>query len=254
MLDAGGFSLSSLSYLFYPWGYVLQILALVHLFRRRAEGYWFWIIFIGGFVGALAYIVMEVLPDATLLRDVYDGFGRKRRIGDLETAILDNPSAGNYEELGELYWEQKQYAKAREAYDCAIAARSDSLHAFYSRALCALALGDFPGAIEDLEKVVGKEPKFDYHRAAALLAHAYARTGKSESADALFTQVTQFSTTPETFYHYACFLKSQNRSAEAREWAQKILHKKRTLPRYMQRRERPWFSKAKALIKELPSA
>ena len=39
-----------------------------------------------------------------------------------------------------------------------------------------------------------------------------------------------------------------------REWAQKLLAKKRTLPRYMQRRERPWFRKGKALLKELASA
>jgi hypothetical protein len=35
----------------------------------------------------------------------------------VETAILDNPSAANFEELGELYWDEKQYEKAREAFD-----------------------------------------------------------------------------------------------------------------------------------------
>ena len=41
---------------------------------------------------------------------------------------------------------------------------------------------------------------------------------------------------------------------ESREWAHKLLAKKRTLPRYMQRRERPWFRKGKTLLKELASA
>jgi hypothetical protein len=33
-----------------------------------------------------------------------------------------------------------------------------------------------------------------------------------------------------------------------------LLAKKRALPRYMQRRERPWFRKGKVLLKELSSA
>jgi hypothetical protein len=72
-----------------------------------------------------------------------------------------------------------------------------------------------------------------------------------ERADSLFGEVTQISMTPETLYNYASFLKTANRPDEAREWARKLQAKKRTLPRYMQRRERPWFRKGKALTKEL---
>lgn len=240
-----------LRYLFYPWGFVVQIIAIVHFMRRRPDNYWLYIIFFGGFLGATAYIVVEVLPDAGLLRGVFQGFGRRSRIQTLETQILDNPSVGNYEELGELCLEQKQYAKAREAFNKAIAARSDSPHAFYHRAQCSLGLGDLAGAIPDLEHVVARDAKFDYYRAAGLLADAYARTAQLERAAPLFAEVTQFSTTPETLYNYAFFLKLQNRRDEAREWAQKLLAKKRTLPGYMQRVERPWFRKGKVLLKEL---
>ena len=37
-----------LSGLFYPWGFVLQALAILHFIRRRPENYWLWIILIGG--------------------------------------------------------------------------------------------------------------------------------------------------------------------------------------------------------------
>jgi hypothetical protein len=117
-----------------------------------------------------------------------------------------------------------------------------------------LGLGDFAAAIPDLERVVAKDAKFDYYRAAGLLADAYARTGRLDLATPLFANVTQFSTTPETLYNYANFLKLENRHAEAREWTQKLLAKKRTLPRYMQRVERPWFRKAKSLDKDLARA
>jgi hypothetical protein len=240
--------------LFYPWGFLVQIVALVHFVRRRPDNYWLYIIFFGGFLGASAYIAVEVLPDAGLLRGVFQGFGRRSRIEALEIQIIDNPSAGNYEELGELCLEQKEYAKGRDAFDKAIAARSDSPHAFYSRAKCYLGLADLAGAIPDLEHVVRTDAKFDYYRAAGLLADAYARTGQLERAAPYFAEATQFSTTPETLYNYANFLRMQNRRDEAREWTQKLLAKKRTLPRYMQRVERPWFRKGKSLMKELTTA
>jgi hypothetical protein len=238
-------------YLLSPWGFLLQIIAIVHFARRRPENYWIYIILFGGALGAGAYIAVEVVPDLGLLRNVFQGFGRRSRIQTLQTQILDNPSAGNYEELGELCLEQKQYAKGREAFDKAITSRSDSPYPFYHRAQCSLGLEDLAAAIPDLERAVAKDVKFDYYRAAGLLANAYARTGQLERAAPLFAEVTQFSTTPETLYNYASFLKLQGRRDEAREWAQKLMAKKRTLPRYMQRVERPWFRKGKALMKEL---
>jgi hypothetical protein len=243
-----------LTHLFYPWGFIVQLLAIVHLLRRRGPLFWFFIIIMGGFIGAIAYILIEILPDAYLLRVAFDRHARKSRIAGMETKIIDNPSAGNLEELAELYFDQKEFVKAREYFHRAIATRADSDYAFYHRALCAVELNDLAGAIPDLERVVGKELKFDYWRAAGLLAHAYAQTGNAERAGALFAEVIQQATLPETLYNYASFLKSQNQIAEAREWAQRILDKKRTMPRYVQNREAAWFGKAKALLKELRQA
>ncbi len=243
-----------LSHLFYPWGFLVQIFAIVHFVRRRPENYWFYIIFFGGWLGGAVYIVAEVIPDLGLLRGVFQGFGRRSRIQKVETSIIDNPSPANYEELGELYRDLGQHEKAREAFTHAIDARSASLYTFYSRAQCSLEMNDLAAAIQDLERVVAADRKFDYYRAAGLLADAYARTGQLERANQLFAEVTQISTTPETLYNYASFLKTANRREESREWAQKLEAKKRTLPRYMQRRERSWFRKGKTLLKELASA
>jgi tetratricopeptide (TPR) repeat protein len=240
-----------LSFLVYPWGFIVQGIALWHFVKRRPENYWIYIIIFGGVLGAGAYVIVEMLPDLGLLGGVFQGFGRRSRIQTLETVILDNPSAGNLEELAELYFEQKNYKKAREALNRAIAARSDSPHAFYLRAKSALEMGDYAEAIPDLEYVVAKDAKFDYHRATGLLGDAYARTGNLEKAAIAFAPAAQYSTTPETLYNYANYLKLAGKKEEALEWAQKLAAKKRTLPRYMRRVERPWFGKGKALQKEL---
>ena len=106
----------------------------------------------------------------------------------------------------------------------------------------------------DLERVVGKDPKYDFHRASGLLAHAYATTGQTEKADRLFQKTTEISTMSETYLNYASFLAAQGRNLEAREWTERILAKKPTLPGYLRRRERPWFRRAKGLLKQLPAS
>jgi len=237
--------------LFYPYGVLLQALALLHFARRRPDTYWLFIILMGGAIGALVYILVQVVPDAGLLRGTFQVFPRRQRIRELEGAVLDNPSVGNYEELGELYLDDQQFARARACFDRVIA-KSDSIDPFYRRALCAIALDDFAAARSDLEVVFTRDPKYDYQRAAGLLAHAFAKACEPEKADALFADVLQTSTLSETQYNYACLLAASGRVADAREWAERILRKKATMPDYIRRRERPWFRKAAALLKRLP--
>jgi hypothetical protein len=242
------------SFLFFAlswWSIALQIIAIVHFIRRRPNFYWLWVILFMSWLGALIYIAVEVIPDAGLLRDSFQVFPRRRRINELERIILDNPSAGNYEELGLLYLDDRNFAKARACYDKAISSRTDHEDPFYRRGIAEIELGDFVAAVPDLERVVTSDPNYDFHRAKGLLAWAYAQTGQAGKAHAMFQEATRISTISETYYHYALFLQAQGRMAEAREWAQKILDKKPTMPGYLRRRERPWFRKASALLVRL---
>jgi hypothetical protein len=236
---------------FYPWGAILQVLAIVHFLKRRPDAFWFYVIIFLGPLGATAYIAMEVVPDLGLLRQVFDAHGRRKRIEGLEALVLQNPSAGNYEELGDLYLEEEKYARARECYDRSIAAPGDHLDALYRRGVTEIHLGDFRAAVRDLEAVTARDPKYDFHRALALLAHAYASTGRPDMAESLFQQATELSVSSETFFNYASFLASRGRKDEARDMAKRILAKKPAMPRYLKRRERPWFRKANGLLKRL---
>jgi len=238
-----------LSYLLYPWGFLLQGLAIVHFIRRRPDTYWIFIILFLGPLGAIIYLAVEALPDIGLVGQSFKVFPRRKRIRELEAAIRDNPSAGNFEELGDLYMDDGRIAEARKAFDRAIAARADTPDPFYRRGVCAIQMSDFAAAVPDLERVVGKESDYDFHRAAGLLAHAYAKTGQKERAESLFRQVVKISTLSETYLNFAELLASEGHAAEAREWAQKVLDKKPTMPGYLRRRERPWFRRANDFLK-----
>src|SRR5436190_14101441 len=132
--------------LFYPWGLLLQAVAILHFIRRRPDTYWLWIILFGGGLGALVYIVAEIVPDVDLLRGYVERHAQRRRIVELEAIILENPAIGNREELADRYLEDGRFARARELYNEVIAAVPDSLDAYYRRGLAELSLEDFTAA------------------------------------------------------------------------------------------------------------
>src|SRR5690349_19459936 len=138
--------------LFYPWGMILQAVAIVHFMRRRPDGYWLWIILMLGGLGAAAYIVAEVLPDVGLPRGSLRAFPRRRRIRELEVAIVDNPSVGNLEELADLNLEEGKYQQARELYDRVLARPSDTIDPYYRRGIAAMELGDCTAAAADFDR------------------------------------------------------------------------------------------------------
>jgi len=245
--------MGSLIGLFWPWGVLLQAAAVIHFIRRRPDTYWIFIILFLGPLGALVYLCVEALPDLGLLRQSFKRFPRRKRIAQLNLEIHDNPSTGNFEELGDLLMDEGKLDAARAAYDKAIAARSTVVDCFYRRGVCALLVGDAVAALPDLELAFQKDPYHDFYRAAGLLAHAYAKTGQKEKAEAMFKKALERSTLSETFLNYADFLAAEGRPAEARTWAQKVLNKKPTMPSYLRRRERPWFHRASALLKRIPA-
>ncbi len=242
-----------LAHLYYPWGIVLQGLAILHFIRRRPDNYWLWIIIIFGPIGALIYLAVEAAPDLSLVRTGFKAFPRRRHIREMRAVIAQNPSPGNYEELADLLFEDKKYTEARECYDHAITKRSDTLDPFYRRGLCKYEMKDYQAAIEDLEFVVARQASYDFHRAAGLLAACYAQTRQTEKADALFRRVLEISTATETQYNYAEFLSAQGRTQEARALTDQIVAKKALMKRFQKRLERPWLRRTASLRKRLQS-
>ena len=244
------------SFLFFAfswWSIALRIVAIIHFIRRRPNFFWIWVILFS-WIGALVYIVFEVIPDAGLLRSSFQVFPRWRRIQELERAILDNPSAGNYEELGLLYLDDGKYAQARAA----MTKRFPRDRTPWMRSTGV--------ASRRLNSATSQRPCLTWSTRLYLIPITTftaprdcwrgltRRPGRTKKRTRCFARHVRISTISETYYYYALFLQSQGRAAEAREWSQKILDKRPTMPGYLRRRERPWFRKASALLARLPAA
>ena len=233
-----------------PLSLVLFGLALWHYLRKRPEGYWLWIILFLPSIGPLIYLAVEAAPE---LGDpgTFKFLDRRKRIRMLESDIRDNPSAANFEELGQLHLDAGNWKVAREYFDRSITKRTDSVDPFYRRSIAEIELGDFAAARTDLERVLAKDRGYDFHRALGLMGHVLARTGDVAEAEKTFQDALRISTLTETQLHYAEFLQSQGRKDDARELGQRILHKRASMPGFLKRRERPLFRQTKSLLRSL---
>ena len=164
-------------------GIGLIALALLHYMRKRPDGYWIYIILFLGPIGALIYLAVEAAPE---LGDpgTFKFLDRRKRIRMLESAIHDNPSAANYEELGQLHLDAGNWKVARECFDRSITKRTDSVDPFYRRSIAEIELADYQAARTDLEYVMAKDRGYDFHRAQGLMGYVLAKTGDPVSIPA----------------------------------------------------------------------
>jgi hypothetical protein len=233
------------------YGVVFQVAAIIHWARKRPEAFWLWIILIGGIIGALAYFLIEGLPDFRNVQRTLRGPARRKRIRILRALVMQNPSAGNYEELGELLLEEKRYREARDAFDRALSVRTDSIDPFYRRGIAEFELREDEAAVADLRRVTAADPKYDFSRASCLLGRSLARLNRIEEAMAVFDRIAQSATGAEPLVFAAQFFADHGRPAEALDIAREIAARDLTMPSYQKRRDRAWLRKARAIERSL---
>lgn len=235
----------------FGYGFLFQVAAVIHWARKRPEAFWLFIIIIGGIIGALAYFLIEGLPDFRNVQRTLRGPARRKRINILRALVIQNPSAGNYEELGELLLEEKRYRDAKDAFDRALSVRTDSIDPFYRRGIAEFELRDDEAAVADLQRVTAADAKYDFSRALCLLGQALARLGRTDEAMSVFDQIAQSATGAEPLVSAAEFFAGHGRPAEALEIAREIAMRDMTMPNYQKRRDRVWLRKARAIERRL---
>ena len=164
--------------LFYPYGFVLQAIAILHFVRRRPDTL-LALDHPDGRRRRAGLHLVEVIPDAACSAARSRCSRAVSASRSSKAAILDNPSIGNYEELGDLYLETSSSRGRANA--STVIAKSDAIDPFIA-ARCARWRSTISrAAAADLEKVVARDPKYDYQRAAGLQAHALANSANGRA-------------------------------------------------------------------------
>lgn len=234
--------------------FIPQILAMIHYFRNRPEGYWFWIILFFGPVGAIIYFFAVVLSDVrggSIEGRVHAGMSERRRARQL-AAKVNVGEALPYEffELGEIQYKQKRFDQAVRNLNQAVKLDPDNKDARYFLGLSLSHIGNYMEGGRHLEQLVMKDPRFKFGEAMHALARCYRDAGESQAAVAAYKRVLAQSHFAEARYNLAELLVKDGKSKEALTELERLIRDAETteLPAYQRRSEKAWVRKAKALM------
>lgn len=181
------------------------------------------------------------------------GASDRRRIKELQAQIHHLDKAHHHSQLGDVYFQQGKYAKAEVCYRAAMERDGNDPDTRAHFGQCLLRQKRAAEARPLLEGVLRDNPKHDYNHTA--MAYAETLTALGETANALksWEYVVANNSYPRAKVQLAELCATQGQSELARAQLKDVLADDPHAPAYQRRRDRVWVSRARALLRKLPS-
>ncbi len=250
-----GFSLSSLPYYLHT---LLTVAALIHYFKTRPDGYWFFIIIFLPSIGPLVYFAVNlVLPmfgvGGGLVGDqVALTLAERKRLRELEHKVEDSPLPYDYAQLGELLYRRRDFVRAEPLLRQAVALIRDEVEPRYWLALTLEKNGKPEEAAALLQPIVEREPRYKFGEAYLAYARVLESAGRAEQALAAYDRVLRQSTFTEARVRYGLLLAARGQNDAARQHLEQAVREARDLPRHNLRAARPFVRQAKTWLATHP--
>ena len=231
---------------------IIQVLLIVHCFRTGRNTLWIWAIAFLPIAGAIAYIVVEILPGLSshrVTRRAVRGVGNAldpRQ--DLRRLELEARISGGVASRQRYADELCRHGRCTEA----IAVYGQALTGLYEhdpKLLMGLAQAQFANrdaaaARATLELLIAKNPEFKSPDGHLLYARALEAEGNTTKALEEYRALARYYAGAEAPLRLAQLLKSTGSKEEARTVLRELLDHARVAPRHYRRAQREWLDQA----------
>ncbi len=247
-----------MGYLLYAMPLALSVVLIVHVFRTGRDRFWIYVLAFLPMAGAIAYIIIEILPDLLQGRGAHavrsgvtrvldpDGTLRERQ------ALLElSPTVENRKALAEAWEERGEHGKAAALYrEClqGIYAGDRALMSRLARSLHEA--GDHAAAREVFDEIGKRQGALTDGGELLRYAMTLEALGDTAAAGEAYKAAAATSAGLEVSYRYASFLKKTGREEEARGLVASMLKGFELLPAYAKKSERRWAEAARVLQME----
>ena len=230
---------------------LFQLWMLIDALRRR-EWLWALFIFIGFGISALFYYfaVYRAAPSATQGFELPGAHDRKR-IKELQAQIHHLDKAHHHFQLGDIYFQQGKLDKAEACYRASLERDPADIDTRAHLGQCLLRQRKPAEARPLLEGVVKENPKHDYGYSQMALAETLTALGETDSALAIWQQVTQNHSYPRAKVQLAELYVAKNQPDLARTELKDTIADDLHAPAYQRKRDRVWVRRAKNLMRRL---
>ena len=198
---------------------ILDLLCIIHIYRTGRPQWWYLVIVGFPVLGALAYLFLEVLPQAggtrvvrRVIKVIDPGVDLKARIREVERC----GSIANKSALADELISSGQFDDAIDLYrSCLNGLHADDLSLLFGLAEAYFYKRDGENSMATLDRVIAIEPWFRAGEAKLLRARALAGLGRNEEALAQYEAIQEHFPGEEARCRYASLLAGLGRVEQA---------------------------------------
>jgi hypothetical protein len=234
---------------------LVQVILIIHVIKTGRNQIWIWVLALLSIPGAIAYIVVELLPD------VFRSRTAQRTARGLKKAMDPTADLRRFENEARVTGNvaaKQRYAEEltrQGRYDDAIEQFKQALTGLYEHdpnlmlgiARAQFGKGDAAGARATLDELIRLNPDFKSPEGHLLYARSLETEGNVEKAIEEYRVLATSYPGAEAAVRYAQLLNSQGRGDEARKVARDLLEQARIAPAHYRKAQKSWLDAAQRL-------
>jgi hypothetical protein len=229
---------------------LFMIWMAVDVYRRRAEYFWYWIIFFIPVLGAWVYFFAVVAPHLGSPGNM-NWFQRKTSLGELRYRAEQTPTLANNLALGQALIARGAFAEAIPVLEAAHKVEPDHGSVLFALAQCHARQDDQSQAAAFLERIIRRDPRWSDYDAWRLLIDTLLDAGHHEAALEKARELVKIAPSLRHKCVLGDILVDQSYKGEARTLLEGALDDHAFTPAALRRHNRTWARQARKLLRRI---
>lgn len=232
---------------------IVQLALVVHIIKTGRNTSWVFIVLFFPLIGALAYFIIELLPEFTHTHTARNAQRNLAKAVDPDKTLRQAseqytlaPTAQSAMDLASEHLRRANYSAAKEIYHRALSGvHDDDPDLLLGLAQAHFGLADYAAVITCLDTLKVKNPAKPTQDGHLLYARALEALGQVDAALHEYETLVGYYSGPEASCRLAALLKAQGRAAEARALFESVLTRSKTAGKHYNTIYKDWVAQAR---------
>jgi len=233
--------------------FLVPLVLIIHVVKTGRNSIWIWVIFLGSYVGAAAYIIVEILPEMlrgrtvtrakSVFRDVVDP---ARDLRDAHKNLRINDSVESRRKFADELLSHGRFDEAVEHYRAAMTGIFEHEPVLMlGIAKAQFAKGQLSESRQTLEELMSHNPDFKSPERQLLYARTLEAAGENDKALKEYELATRTFLGTEAQYRYGSLLKRTGQVERGNEVLREVLNRAELSKSAFRREQREWIEASK---------
>lgn len=231
----------------------MEVLLIIHVIKTGRSYFWIYIVLFVPIAGAVAYILVEALPDLVqtptgkrVAKDLGTAVNPDKHLRQLTKEAVRTDTVENRFRLAKECLERGRPEEARDLLEgCLTGIHAEDPAILLALAKARFGLRDFAGTVEALDRLRAADPNFQSTEGHLLYARSLEGLGETDRAVFEFEALAGYFPGEEARCRYGLLLEQAGRRDEAREVFADIVRAVDLGDKAYYRAQKKWYQTAK---------